>query len=412
MKWVIVALLAVVAAAISPWAIGIAYMHLAGQVVEGKVIGKHEAILLPGGDSWDHVFEITYSYRPVDSSYPETAKHRVDSHLYRRTKIGSAVRVRYSPLRMLWPVVGLGSFLDESSLLSRLGLELFTTRHIAAVATILVGLSIALFAYRRKSVRLGIIAAWITLIPAPAPFLAITAFVVFPMLFWSWQHNKRGVYGWLFLGSIPFCAAVVDWNIPQPTQLPANSPQSTAIVRQMRVVNEIWTNYGKGAEDAGGQGIRQPFQMVDLEFRPDGASDSMHVLDRVDLNSVAGLREGGTAQIAYSSTDPDIARIAGGTRHYPRLNLLYLLGLTYGIGGTLAVLVLPGIVLADRFLHSLGKALPFRTPEDSIQLLSRFPIGDPRRAAIEKVMQALQRRQRKATTSSTKDMNREMHGLN
>jgi hypothetical protein len=98
MKWFIIALLAIVALAITPWAIAMAYMQIAGQVVEGKVTAKREAILMLGADSWDHLFEITYSYRPLDSRYPETAKHRVGAALYRRTQIGSALRIRYSPL--------------------------------------------------------------------------------------------------------------------------------------------------------------------------------------------------------------------------------------------------------------------------------------------------------------------------
>jgi hypothetical protein len=240
---------------------------------------------------------------------------------------------------------------------------------------------------------LGIMAAWIALIPAPVPFLAITAFIVFPILFWSWRYNKASSYGWLFLVSIPFSAAVVYWGIPQAAELPVDPLYTTAIVRQVRVVDEIWTNYGKDAEDAGGQRIRQPFQMVDLEFKPDAASESMHVLDRIDLNSVSGLREGGTTQIAYSSANPEIVRIAGGTRKYPRVNSVYLLGLTYGIGGILAFVVLPGMMLADKFFYYVRKTLPFASKEESLGLISRLPAGDPRRVAIEKTMQALRKRQ-------------------
>jgi hypothetical protein len=386
MKWVIVALLAILALAISPWVIGMAYLHLAGHVVEGKVIGKREAILLPGGDSWDHVLEVTYRYQPSDSNHPEIAKHRVDAPLYRRTKIGDSVSVRYSQLRMLRPVVGVGSFLDESSLLSRLGIELFTPRHLASIATIVVGSLIALFAYKRRNVGLGIIAVWIVLVTAPVPFLAVTAFIIFPMLFWAWRLKRKSLYGWLFLGSIPFSATFVYFDIPQPTELPANPRQSMAIVRQVRVVDEIWTNYGKDAEDAGGQHIRQPFQMIDLEFTPDSSSDSRHVLDRVDVNGVPGLREGATTQIVYSSADPEIARIVGGTRNYPRLNLEYLLGLTYGIGGILAFLVAPGMMLVDKFFTSLKKVLPSASPDASLRMISRLSADDPRRAAIERVL--------------------------
>lgn len=394
MKWFFFALLAILALAVSPWVIAMAYMQMAGQVVEGKVTGKREAIVMPGGDSWDHLFEITYKYQPHDSTYPETATHRVDPVLYRQAQIDSTVLVRYSPLRIMRWVVGLGSFLDESSLLSRLGLDLFTARYLVVISIVSIGLLTALFAYRKKSGRLGLLAAWIVTIPAPVLFLAITAYIMCPGLVLSWRSSKKAGYGLLLLGSIPLSAAVVYWQIPQPARVPADSQHyAAAIARQVRVVDEIWTNYGKGAEDAGGQGIRRPFQMVELEFRPDSASDSIHVLDRVDLNSVAGLREGGTVQIVYSSSDPRIARIVGGTRNYSRLNLEYLLGLTYGIGSILAFLVLPGVMLVDRLFDSLKRALPFVSQEESARVISRFPAGDPKRLAIEKAFRNLQKRQ-------------------
>lgn len=104
--------------------------------------------------------------------------------------------------------------------------------------------------------------------------------------------------------------------------LPPGIPGRTSACR-----GQIWTSYGKDAGEAGGQHIGQPFQMVDPVFRPEGASDSMYVLDRVDPSRVAGLRERGTVQILYSSADPAIARMVGGTPTYPRSNLIYLLGL-------------------------------------------------------------------------------------
>jgi hypothetical protein len=392
MKWVIITLLAIVAAAVSPWAIAMAYMQISGQVVEGKVTGKREAILMPGGDSWDHLFEITYTYQPFDSGYPETAKHRVDPTLYRGTPVGSAVQVRYSPLRMLRPVVGMGSFLDESSLLSRLGIDLFTAPRLIVIAIISMGWLIAMFAYSKKSVFLGLLAAWVAAIPAPLLFLAITAFIVFPGLVLAWRASKKTGYGLLLLASIPFSAVAVYLQIPQPTQIPPDLQRhATATVRQVRAVNEIWTNYGKGAEDAGGQGIRQPFQMVDLEFRPDGASDAVHALDRIDLHSVRGLQEGTTVQIAYSIADPDAASISGGTRSYVRLTWMYLLGLTYGIAGILAFVLLPSLALMDRFFHSLTKLLPVRASGEGPQLISRVPANHPRRETIEKVLRALQK---------------------
>ena len=84
------------------------------------MIKKREAFLPPGGDSWEHVFEITYRFHPSDSLYPESAYHKVDPDLYRHLKVGSVVQIRYGPSRMLRTFVGIGSFLTDSTSFSRL----------------------------------------------------------------------------------------------------------------------------------------------------------------------------------------------------------------------------------------------------------------------------------------------------
>jgi hypothetical protein len=127
-------------------------------------------------------------------------------------------------------------------------------------------------------------------------------------------------------------AAIVYWRIPQPTPMPPGPRHDgTAVVRQARLVDRLWWT-----PRAGGQEIRQPFQMVDLEFTPAGAKEPIHVLDRVDLNSVPGLVQGATVLIDYSAADPTLARMAPGTRTYARQALVYLLGLTYAVGAVLA----------------------------------------------------------------------------
>src|SRR5437773_3658881 len=115
MKRVIVTLIVITAVAVLPWAIMTAYMNSADIVVDGKVTEKREAFVMPGSDSWNHIFEVTYQYQPLDSPYPQTAGHPVDPSLYHRLRVGSAVQVRYSPSRLLRPMEGVGSFLAGSS---------------------------------------------------------------------------------------------------------------------------------------------------------------------------------------------------------------------------------------------------------------------------------------------------------
>jgi hypothetical protein len=63
------------------------------------------------------------------------------------------------------------------------------------------------------------------------------------------------------------------------------------VVRGVRIVDRIWASSSTSGESSGGQGIGAPFQMVDVEFTPAAATESVHALDRVDLGSVPGLRQ-------------------------------------------------------------------------------------------------------------------------
>ena len=288
MNRTVVALVVMLALGMSPWLIGTVYVNSAGVVVEGRVIEKREAILLPGGDAWAHIFEISYQYQPLDSAYPETGSHRVDSSLYRRLQVGSTVRVRYSPSKLLRPMVGVGSFLADTSPLSRLRYRSGSVSMPAELAGVFVAVLVTLVAYWRKSRSLGFVAALVGGVSVPSLLLAGFALLAFPLLFRAWRANPGKGYGWLLLGSMALMPVILYWRLPQPTPMPP-SPfrHTTAIVRRIKVADQIWTIAGYYAA---GEPIRQPFQMVDLEFTPQGARESIHVLDRVDLNSVPGLR--------------------------------------------------------------------------------------------------------------------------
>jgi len=88
--------------------------------------------------------------------------------------------------------------------------------------------------------------------------------------------------------------------------------------------------------------------MVDLEFTPEGASEPVHVLDRVDLGSVSGLTKDATVRVFYSVSDPRVARMAAGTRTYAVNALVYFLVLTYGLAALIVLVVWPAIGLAEK----------------------------------------------------------------
>src|SRR5439155_26507191 len=112
------------------------------------------------------------------------------------------------------------------------------------------------------------------------------------ILFLAWRRNPGKGYGWLLLATMASTAPLLYWRIPQPSPLPSGPTRDAAgVVPRMRIVDQIWTS------EEGVQNIRHPFQMLVLEFTPDGANESTHVLARVDFDSVPGLREGAAVRI-------------------------------------------------------------------------------------------------------------------
>jgi len=93
MKRLIASLLVLAAIVVLPWILMTAYVNASGVLVPGKVVEKHEAIVMPGGDASKHVYEVKYEYQPLDTPYRQTASHRVTPVLYRTLRIGETVQI-------------------------------------------------------------------------------------------------------------------------------------------------------------------------------------------------------------------------------------------------------------------------------------------------------------------------------
>jgi hypothetical protein len=171
-------------------------------------------------------------------------------------------------------------------------------------------------------------------------------------------------------------AAIVAWRIPQPTPAPSGAVrEATAIVRHVRLVDEIWTDADeRPGPSEGGQPINRPFQMLDLEFTPEGAAEPIHVLDRIDLGGVPSIETGARVPVVYQVSDPAIAHIIGATRDFPRHALVYLLALTYGLGAVITFLLIPAVhALEKRFRASaFGTIL---TQVENVRRSARRPPG-------------------------------------
>jgi hypothetical protein len=109
--------LLLLARCLSPYLLPSVHMNAYGITTDGRVTGKREAIEFYQDDVVRHVLEMTYQYLPADTQRPDTGLHQVDPATYDRFRIGSPVKVRYSPSRFMrsLPIVAPGSVLEDVS---------------------------------------------------------------------------------------------------------------------------------------------------------------------------------------------------------------------------------------------------------------------------------------------------------
>jgi hypothetical protein len=279
------------------------YLDAAGVTVPGTVTDKRESIGVRYG-RWSRRLEIAVRYQPLDQSTPIPTGIGVDAATYDRLHTGDQVTVRYAPNRLLRDLVILpAARLEGQTTLSWLRLGVNTPSGII-VTLALIG--IALLVVWRLS-RLKIVG------------LALFVYVI---------------------------GVIAYFIVPASTPALAGPLQtSTATVRRVHVV----TRLGRGRRNI----AAQPFDIVELNFIPQGMRDPVVAVDSVDDGSLPGLKQGDTVSISYEVGDPRQAQINGGTRGSGLANIL-----GYGVGiALLLVLAVGGFLLRSLF----GRlTVPFR----------------------------------------------------
>ena len=356
------------------WLVITSYVARASVATNGEIVAKNETILL-SGDWARRLFQVTYRYRPSDSM-PDEASHNVDLATYSRLHIGQTARVRYatSPLLRAW--TGVGSYIDGTSPWVRTRFGATPVRDLAVGGWVLAALLAGLLALVARSVSVGVLAAMLAGAAFPMILLIAAALLCVPWLFWaSVRHPGQG-YTWMLFAVIGATMGIVYWGVPHPEPMPGGPQQTTtAIVRQVKRVDAIWQGPQIGPSRTVGERIRHPFQMVDVEFTPAGASDSVHALDRIDADSIPGLAPGIRVPVAYSTLDSRAARIVGATRTYDRAIWLELME-TAGAFTTIVTLVAFPIVdwarrIADRF-RTFASDTALRQSARRDELLKKF----------------------------------------
>lgn len=340
---------AVVLVLISPVLLAV-WIVATSAVVNGKIVDKRESIEMPLEDAWRHVFAVTYKYQPADSASPITASHPVDVSLYDRLAVGATVKVRYSTLPLFLPIVGLGSALVDSSWLSRIPTRSEGRQELVEVGAICAIGLLGFAAYRMRSRTLGLLAGITGAVFASSVLLI--GFLIFPFLFVAWLRNPGKGFGWALVATVTLSLIALYYRVPAPSAMPAGPyGHATAIARKVRTVRQIWASSSDSDSD-GGQNIRHSFQMVDLEFLPPGATQPVHALDRVDLESVPGLHEGVSLSIVYPISDPRAGQLAAGTRRYGDEAFVYLLEATIGLGAAVGAVLFAMFWIADKLSRS------------------------------------------------------------
>ncbi len=374
---ILAALGALLVLALAPWLLLAGYLRVFGIAGTGEVIDRHEAVSIRG-DHWHRDLIVSYRYRLSGSGQSATASQRVDPALYDRLRVGSPVKVLYSPWKPLREFGSAGATLAEVPWYAVLPRESNDTLWFLEMEMYAVVAVLGYLAYRRRSRTLTLLA--VTVGASVAAGVLLFGFLIFPILLLLWWRRPGQGFGWVLLVSMAGSAAILASRVPWPPRMPPEANlRATAVVREVHDVDRVW-----GTRRFPGQSVRQPFQILDLEFTPAGAADSVHAVDVIDRGSVRSLARGSTIAVLYPEGQPHSARMEGGTRDYARDLFIYVLALTYGTG---AVLLLIGLPLMRLFGKVSGSLIP--DPEQLEARLAGLSADDPRRQLLEERLRAL-----------------------
>lgn len=368
--------------AVSPWLFLAGYLELFGIATDGAVIERHEAVMIRG-DHWQRELCVVFNYRVRDSAEILTASQAVSPTLYERVRVGTPVRVLYSAWSPLREWGSAGATLAQVSWYDRLPRESDTVRLVLEIQLCGATAVLGYLAYRRRSRALCLLA--LTFATWVGAGLLLYGFLLFPLLLLlAWRRPGQG-FGWVLLTAMAGSAGILAARVPWPAKpVPGSPMRAEAVVRQVHEVSSVWHASRVGAS-GGIVYLKQPFQIVDLEFEPAGWHESVHAVDTVDLGSVPPLVPGERVTVSYPDTQPHAARIEAATRDYGWRLYKDVMVMTYGAA---VVVLLVGWPIV-RLLRKLnGISLP--TPGALQATIEQLPEGDPRRHELEERIRALQ----------------------
>jgi hypothetical protein len=125
------------------------------------------------------------------------------------------------------------------------------------------------------------------------------------------RRVMRPLPGWVKAFTIlaGIAAAIVWLVFPTPWVTPLEPPVLTAQAEVKRVREE--TRSFTSGEATGSVPAPQPWNVVELQFVPEGRKKPVIAVDSVDVGSVPNLRVGERLAVTYNKSNPREARLAG-----------------------------------------------------------------------------------------------------
>lgn len=275
-----------------------------GVVTTGEISAKREWIRTDYGD-WNRVLDVTARYRAEGDARPRYVEGQFDVQAFDRLRVGDAVQLRYLPVRALldFPLVPSSRFADQNTV--------------------------------------SIVFRPVRVHPVLFAWLAATA-----LLLVLWLKARVSLAGWVLLASAPIAFVYVSMPLSEPSPSgPART--ATAVVDYMDNVTKMF----EGSHTRG-MPLSQPYDIAALRFTPEGRTEAVVGVDKVDAGSVAGLTKGAAVPIRYEAANPRVVRLEGGTRTFPRKAFQTAI-LTGGVFAALLVVA----TLVGSGMRALGRRL-------------------------------------------------------
>lgn len=250
-----------------------------GTAVPGAITEKRESIRTNYAD-WYRRFQIVAAFKAPGYPYERHAICDVDQQIFDSLHVGSPVTVRYLPALLAIPLI--------------------SSTHISPCPPRgIFGSNPEL--YRRSLYLFG--------------SLAIILGVVFVL-------RIRRV-AWLL---VPWSALFVVYGIcPHTEPLPLQPRQISAVVKHVTIVKTLVESR---RTDAPPIILQHPYQLVQLEYTPQGNAEPVTAVDAIDANSIPDIKAGQVLTIDYDAGNPRVGSIPGATRRF-REQAIQQIGLEY-----------------------------------------------------------------------------------